>query len=223
MLAAVSGGAWARRDRTARAPRDAARRDRRSRGEFGWTAMLSGTGRYFQARALDPVRALAFDAVGLRRMCDEDTAFGYALMRRLLVRRGGPPAIDATAGRRHALDAGQAGRRLAVPRRLRVGVAESRAGATARPDLRQVRDALAARRVKPRKLCADGHLRAAALPDRAARQRHAGARRPAHDVLGDGRQSARSAGPVPARRPGRRLFARAPALLRPRVLPRRAV
>jgi CRP-like cAMP-binding protein len=53
-------------------------------GEFGWTAMLSGTGRYFQARALDAVQALAFDAVGLRKMCDEDTAFGYALMQRLL-------------------------------------------------------------------------------------------------------------------------------------------
>lgn len=53
-------------------------------GEFGWTAMLAGAGRYFQARALDPVRALAFDAAGLRLMCDEDTAFGYALMRRLL-------------------------------------------------------------------------------------------------------------------------------------------
>lgn len=53
-------------------------------GEFGWTAMLMGAGRYFQARALDAVQALSFDAAGLRRMCDDDPAFGYALMRRLL-------------------------------------------------------------------------------------------------------------------------------------------
>jgi CRP/FNR family cyclic AMP-dependent transcriptional regulator len=54
-------------------------------GEFGWTAMLLGAGRYFQARALDAVQVLAFDAAGLRQMCDSDPAFGYALMRRLLV------------------------------------------------------------------------------------------------------------------------------------------
>jgi CRP/FNR family transcriptional regulator, cyclic AMP receptor protein len=52
--------------------------------EFGWSAMLQGTGRYFQARALGPVQALAFDATALRRMCDEDPGFGYILMRRLL-------------------------------------------------------------------------------------------------------------------------------------------
>jgi CRP-like cAMP-binding protein len=54
-------------------------------GEFGWTAMLMGAGRYFQARALDAVQVLSFDAAGLRRMCDDDPAFGYASMRRLLV------------------------------------------------------------------------------------------------------------------------------------------
>ena len=53
-------------------------------GEFGWTAMLLGAGRYFQARALDAVQVLSLDAAGLRALCDEDTAFGYALMRRLL-------------------------------------------------------------------------------------------------------------------------------------------
>jgi CRP/FNR family transcriptional regulator, cyclic AMP receptor protein len=53
-------------------------------GEFGWTAMLLGAGRYFQARALDAVQVLALDAAGLRTMCDEDSDFGYALMRRLL-------------------------------------------------------------------------------------------------------------------------------------------
>jgi CRP-like cAMP-binding protein len=54
-------------------------------GEFGWTAMLAGAGRYFQARALDAVQALAFDAARVRTMSDQDTSFGYALMRRLLV------------------------------------------------------------------------------------------------------------------------------------------
>jgi CRP/FNR family transcriptional regulator, cyclic AMP receptor protein len=52
--------------------------------EFGWTAMLMGAGRYFQARALDGVQALAFDAAVLRQMCEDDPSFGYALMSRLL-------------------------------------------------------------------------------------------------------------------------------------------
>lgn len=52
--------------------------------EFGWTAMLMGVGRYFQARALDGVQALAFDAAALRQMCEDDPSFGYALMSRLL-------------------------------------------------------------------------------------------------------------------------------------------
>jgi CRP/FNR family cyclic AMP-dependent transcriptional regulator len=52
--------------------------------EFGWSAMLMGAGRYFQARALDGVQALAFDAGSLRQMCEEDPSFGYALMTRLL-------------------------------------------------------------------------------------------------------------------------------------------
>ena len=54
-------------------------------GEFGWTAMLQGADRYFQARALDGVEALVLDASDLRQMCDEDPRFGYALMSRLFV------------------------------------------------------------------------------------------------------------------------------------------
>lgn len=54
-------------------------------GELGWTAMLQGAVRYFQARALDGVEALVFDASELRQMCDEDPRFGYALMSRLFV------------------------------------------------------------------------------------------------------------------------------------------
>lgn len=53
-------------------------------GEFGWSSMLQGAGRYFQSRALDGVQALAFDAADLRLMCEEDPRFGYALMTRLL-------------------------------------------------------------------------------------------------------------------------------------------
>ena len=69
----------------------------------------------------------------------------------------------------------------------------------------------------------NGYSRPALCPDRAIRQRHAGARRSAHDVLGDRRQPDRRAGPVSARRTRRRLLARASALLRSGVLPRRAV
>jgi CRP/FNR family cyclic AMP-dependent transcriptional regulator len=52
--------------------------------ELGWSSVL-GRGRLFQARALTPVEALSFDAAALRAMCEADTAFGYALMQRLLV------------------------------------------------------------------------------------------------------------------------------------------
>jgi CRP-like cAMP-binding protein len=53
-------------------------------GEFGWSSMLQGAGRYFQTRALDGVQALAFDAADLKQMCEDDPRFGYALMTRLL-------------------------------------------------------------------------------------------------------------------------------------------
>jgi CRP/FNR family transcriptional regulator, cyclic AMP receptor protein len=53
-------------------------------GPFGWSAILMGQGKYFQARALQPVTAIAFEGADLRAMCEKDTAFGYALMRRLL-------------------------------------------------------------------------------------------------------------------------------------------
>jgi D-serine deaminase-like pyridoxal phosphate-dependent protein len=45
--------------------------------------------------------------------------------------------------------------------------------------------------------------------------RHAGRRRPAHDLLGRGGQPERDPGDLPARRPRRRALAAAPALLRP--------
>jgi CRP/FNR family cyclic AMP-dependent transcriptional regulator len=52
--------------------------------ELGWSSMLMGSHRYFQARALEPVQALAFDAAELRRMSEADPALGYAIMRRLV-------------------------------------------------------------------------------------------------------------------------------------------
>ena len=52
--------------------------------ELGWSAILMGRGKHFQARALQPVRALAFDGVALLDACREDKAFGFALMYRML-------------------------------------------------------------------------------------------------------------------------------------------
>jgi CRP-like cAMP-binding protein len=52
--------------------------------EFGWSAVLMGRGKYFQARALEPVQALAFDGGELLAACRSDTGFGFALMYRML-------------------------------------------------------------------------------------------------------------------------------------------
>lgn len=53
--------------------------------ELGWSSVLpTSGGKQFQARALTTVRALAFDGARLREACEQDCAFGYALMRRLL-------------------------------------------------------------------------------------------------------------------------------------------
>ena len=53
--------------------------------ELGWSAILmEDQGKYFQARALEPVDALAFDAAALLAACREDKAFGFAFMYRML-------------------------------------------------------------------------------------------------------------------------------------------
>ena len=52
--------------------------------ELGWSALLMGRGKYFQARALERVDALAFDGGELLAACREDTTFGFAFMLRLL-------------------------------------------------------------------------------------------------------------------------------------------
>ena len=52
--------------------------------ELGWSALLMGSGKHFQARALGVVEALAFDGAQMLEACKTDTSFGYALMHRLL-------------------------------------------------------------------------------------------------------------------------------------------
>ena len=52
--------------------------------ELGWSALLMASGKYFQARALDHVEALAFHGPSLLAECERDPAFGFAFMRRLL-------------------------------------------------------------------------------------------------------------------------------------------
>jgi CRP-like cAMP-binding protein len=52
--------------------------------ELGWSAVLMGGGKRFQARALEPVTALAFDGYRLLERCREDHFFGYKIMHRLL-------------------------------------------------------------------------------------------------------------------------------------------
>jgi CRP-like cAMP-binding protein len=52
--------------------------------ELGWSALLMGSGKQFQARALERGDALAFEGADLLAACREDPAFGFALMQRLL-------------------------------------------------------------------------------------------------------------------------------------------
>ena len=52
--------------------------------ELGWSAVLMGSGKHFQARALEGVDALAFDGPRLLEACKADPAFGFAFMQRLL-------------------------------------------------------------------------------------------------------------------------------------------
>lgn len=52
---------------------------------MGWSSLVdSSSGAHFEARALSPVRALAFDGPRLREACEADPAFGYRMMKSLL-------------------------------------------------------------------------------------------------------------------------------------------
>ncbi len=62
--------------------------------EIGWPSVLMGYDRHFQVRCLSPARALAFNGSKLLEACKEDTAFGFALMYRLLEVVGG--RLEAT-------------------------------------------------------------------------------------------------------------------------------
>ena len=52
--------------------------------ELGWTSLLSSIEKQFQARALEHSEAIAFDGAVLRKACEDDPAFGYRIMRRML-------------------------------------------------------------------------------------------------------------------------------------------
>jgi CRP-like cAMP-binding protein len=53
--------------------------------DLGWSAVLSQT-RQFEARALEPVRALAFEVANLRRACEANPYFGCAFFERMFRR-----------------------------------------------------------------------------------------------------------------------------------------
>lgn len=53
--------------------------------ELGWSSLMAEGRKQFQARALEPVRALAFDGGKLRKLCEADCAFGQNILKRLLV------------------------------------------------------------------------------------------------------------------------------------------
>lgn len=52
--------------------------------EFGWSAVLKGRGKYFQARALEHIDTLAFHGNDLLATCERNPALGYMLMTRML-------------------------------------------------------------------------------------------------------------------------------------------
>lgn len=52
--------------------------------ELGWSALLMGRGKHFQARALERVEALALDGGDLLTACKQDPQFGFIFMHRLL-------------------------------------------------------------------------------------------------------------------------------------------
>jgi CRP-like cAMP-binding protein len=52
--------------------------------ELGWSSVLSGRGKFYQARALEPVETIRFDGRELLEKCRSDNAFGYKIMHRLV-------------------------------------------------------------------------------------------------------------------------------------------
>ncbi len=52
--------------------------------ELGWSSVLSGRGKFYQARALEPVEVIKFDGYELLEKCRADNSFGYKIMHRLV-------------------------------------------------------------------------------------------------------------------------------------------
>jgi len=52
--------------------------------ELGWSSVLSGRGKFYQARALEPVEVIRFDGNELLERCRADNSFGYKIMHRLV-------------------------------------------------------------------------------------------------------------------------------------------
>jgi CRP-like cAMP-binding protein len=52
--------------------------------ELGWSSVLSGRGKFYQARALEPVETIKFDGYALLEKCRADNGFGYKIMHRLV-------------------------------------------------------------------------------------------------------------------------------------------
>ncbi len=48
---------------------------------LGWSSITEDDSKQFQARAMEPVHAIAFDGARLRHACERDYAFGFAFMR----------------------------------------------------------------------------------------------------------------------------------------------
>lgn len=51
---------------------------------LGWSAVLMGRGKHFQARTLEPVEAIVFPGLELLETCRQDTVFGFEIMHRLM-------------------------------------------------------------------------------------------------------------------------------------------
>jgi CRP-like cAMP-binding protein len=52
--------------------------------ELGWSSVLSGRGKFYQARALEPAETIKFDGYALLEQCRADNGFGYKIMHRLV-------------------------------------------------------------------------------------------------------------------------------------------
>ena len=110
-------------------PRPADHRDVGEGEVLGWSWLFPPYRWHFDARALEPARAIAFDGVPARK-CEEDHDLGYELMRRFAPVMRRPPAGDAAAAARCLWQPGAAERRRAagpmVPEPFRVAARAAR-------------------------------------------------------------------------------------------------